>query len=112
MGHIFVHYESNLKTARTIIDENLKDIKINNYKIGTNYYFLYSTGCIINPNNEQNMILIEIIRNNSVGIRLEKPFDIESSYYTESNRQIADCSAVNNEDQNDSLILRNKVPKM
>ncbi|KPM10984.1 TIR motif-containing protein [Sarcoptes scabiei] len=112
LGHIFVHYESNLKTARTIIDENLKDIKINNYKIGTNYYFLYSTGCIINPNNEQNMILIEIIRNNSVGIRLEKPFDIESSYYTESNRQIADCSAVNNEDQNDSLILRNKVPKI
>lgn len=94
-----------LKTVRSIIDDQLKKISMYSLnKMNTNnYHFLKNFDCLIFPKNEPNLTLLDIIRNNSILIKFEKSFD-ESRYLTNKDRPMEKFE-YNNSDETDSVKL-------
>ncbi|KAH9416840.1 hypothetical protein DERP_011955 [Dermatophagoides pteronyssinus] len=74
IDYIYANYYLDLKQLRTIIDDKLEDMKpVNRLKLSNQtYYFRKSSGLIINPINESNIHLIEIINYSNIMIEFER----------------------------------------
>ncbi|KAH9527297.1 hypothetical protein DERF_001323 [Dermatophagoides farinae] len=116
IDYIYGTYYLDLKTIRKIIDDKLKDMKpVNDMKLSnTNYYFRQNSGCIINPINESNIFLIEIVNCLNIMIEFEKQIDMETRYYAVNQdrpikKYIEDTVSTNMVDgRTDSVLIKNR----
>ena len=123
LGNVCAAYDTNLKQLRTKVDEILKDAISTNTKLTTNYQFVHSLFYPIYRNNEVNVTLIEIIRNNSIQIQFEIPIELDQQRCLELQDQTISTTykysstddltgASNIEDQTDSVSGKsNKIVK-